>query len=361
MLGYTAFLPLPLAAFSDIPDNVLSPQYNEAPIGQGPFRMEGRWQHDQMIRTVRFDAYAGPQKPVIAGVHYKIYQSLATQYQDLLAGQLDIVPEIGPENIGSAPTDLGERFVQLPASTIQILAFPTFDPRFSKVEIRRAISMAIDRDEITRVIFRNGQKPLRAFVSPLVPGYREGICGAACQFDPKKARELFEAAGGAKVVGGRLEIAYNVDGDHKPWIDAACNQLRTNLGVECLGNPQPKFAELLTKAANKEPMGMFRMGWIFDYPVIENYLRPLYATNGSSNYYGYSNAEFDRLLAAGDRAATPDEALTFYQKAEEILAHDLPVLPMRYMLNNFGHSTRVTGVRVDLFKYVDKLALKPAT
>lgn len=360
MLGYTAFLPLPTAAFSDLANNVIAPEFNEAPIGQGPFRVVGKWEHDQIIRTVRHDAYAGPKKPVIDGIDFKIYQTVATQYQDLLAGQLDIVPDLGPENIRSAPSDLGERFKQSVASTIQILSFPTFDKRFSKVEIRRAISMAIDREEITRVIFSDAQKPLRAFVSPLVPGYRENICGEACEYNPTKARALFEAAGGASAVGGRLEIAYNVDGGHRPWVDATCNQLRRNLGVECLGNPQPKFAEMLTKAERKEPMGMFRMGWIFDYPAIENYLGPLYSSRGSSNYYGYSNPEFDRLLAEGDRAPEPAKAIEFYQKAEDLLVRDLPVLPLRYMLNSYGHSARVTNVHMDVFRHIQVLDLEPA-
>jgi peptide/nickel transport system substrate-binding protein/oligopeptide transport system substrate-binding protein len=360
MLGYTAFLPLPQVAFADVAANTFHPAYEQAPIGQGPFRMKGTWQHDQQIETERNPGYAGPDPPKVAGILFKIYQQQTTQYQDLLAGQLDVVPEIAPENIASAPADLGDRFQQTPASTIQTLAFPTFDPRFSKVEIRRAISMAIDREEITRVIFRDAQRPLRAFVSPLVPGYREGICGEACEFNPQKARQLFEAAGGAKAIGGRLEIAYNIDGGHKPWVDATCNQLRTNLGVECVGNPQPKFAELLTKAERKEPMGMFRMGWVFDYPAIENYLGPLYSTHGSSNYYGYSNAQFDRLLAAGDRAANPDDALKLYQQAEDLLVRDLPVIPLRYMLNSSGHSTRVANVHVDVFRRVKVLDLTPA-
>ena len=99
---------------------------------------------------------------------------------------------------------------------------------------------------------------------------------------------------------GRVEIAYNVDGGHKPWVDATCNQIRKNLGVDCVGNPQPKFSEMLTKLEQKQPVGAFRMGWIFDYPAMENYLGPLYSTHGSSNYYGYSNPEFDKLLAEGD-------------------------------------------------------------
>ena len=353
MLGYAAFFPLPDVAFTDVADNVIDPRYQEAPIGQGPFRMKGTWQHDQLIETERYEDYAGAAKPHIAGVAYKIYQQVPTQYQDLLADQLDVVPRLPIENIGSARADLGDRYQQSPASVIQTLAFPTFDKHFADVRIRRAISMAIDRDEIASKVFLDAQKPLRSFVSPVVPGYRENTCGEWCVFDPQKAKALFEQAGGAKAVGGRVEIAYNVDGGHKPWIDATCNQIRANLGVECLGNPQPKFAEMLTKVEKRQPVGMFRMGWVFDYPAMENYLGPLYTTYGSSNYYGYSNPNFDRLVAQGDRAATPEEATTFYQRAEDILARDLPMLPLRYEPNNFGYSTRVTNVHLDLFNLVD--------
>ncbi len=360
MLGYTAFLPLPAAAFTDLANNQIDPAFQDAPIGQGPFRMQGKWQHDQLIQTVRYEKYAGAGKPHVAGVDFKIYQTQTTQYQDLLAGQLDIVPQIPLENLSGAIADLGARYKTSPASTIQILAFPTFDPRFSKVEIRRAISKAIDRDEIIQKIFLTSQAPLRSFVSPLVPGYRPNTCGEACVFNPQKARALFNAAGGPAAVKGRIEIAYNVDGGHKPWVDATCNQLRTNLGVECLGNPQPKFAEMLTKAEHKEPMGMFRMGWVFDYPAMENYLWPLYSTHGSSNYYGYSNPQFDHLVEAGDQAATPEAATALYQQAEDLLVRDVPVLPLRYALNSFGHSTRVANVEMDMFFRVKLLDLTAA-
>jgi peptide/nickel transport system substrate-binding protein/oligopeptide transport system substrate-binding protein len=212
--------------------------------------------------------------------------------------------------------------------------------------------MALDRDEITNTIFLHSERPARAFVSPVVPGYRPNTCGETCEVHPQQAKALFDAHGGAAAVGGRIEIAYNVDGGHKPWIDAACNQIKRHLGVDCVGNPQPKFAELLTMVEKKQPVGMFRMGWIFDYPAMENYLGPLYTTNGSSNYYGYSNREFDRLVAEGDRASTPEAATTLYQQAEDILARDLPVIPMRFGQNNFGYSTRVKNVELDLFNRV---------
>lgn len=361
MIGYTAFYPLPLAAFADVAENRIAPSYQEAPIGQGAFKMKGVWQHDQLIQTERYDGYQGPVKPKVDGIAFKLYQSFPTQYQDLLAGQLDIVPKIPIEAMASAHTDLGNRFQQSPASVIQILAFPTFDPKYRNVAIRRAISMAIDRDEISKTIFLDSQKTLRSFVSPVVPGYRENTCGETCAYQPAKAKALFESAGGAKAVGGRIQITYNNDGGHKPWVDAVCNQLRANLGVDCTGNPEAKFADMLTKAEKKIPIGAFRMGWIFDYPAMENYLGPLYATRGSSNYYGYSNPEFDRLVAAGDRAASPTEATALYQQAEDILARDVPVLPLWYRPATFGFSTRVKNVSLDVFERVELLNVEMNT
>jgi oligopeptide transport system substrate-binding protein len=360
MLGYTVFYPLPNAAFSDLANNQIANAYREAPIGQGPFKMKGVWQHDQLIQTVRHDQYVGSPKPTIDGVDFKIYQQMTTSYQDLLAGQLDIIEQIPLESMGSARQDLGSRFRESVNSTIQFLAFPTFDKRYSKVEIRRAVSMAIDRDEIIRTLFLDSQTTLRSFVSPIVPGYRANSCGEACQFDPVKAKALFQAAGGAAAVGGKIELAYNVDGGHKAWIDATCNQIKKNLAVDCVPNPQPKFAELLTKVERKEPVGAFRMGWIFDYPAMENYLGPIYSTTGSSNYYGYSNKEFDRLVAQGDAAATPDQATKFYQQAEDLLARDLPVLPLRAGKNMYGFSARLKDVTMDPFQRPEFLKIEPA-
>ncbi len=155
-----------------------------------------------------------------------------------------------------------------------------------------------------------------------------------------EAKALYQAAGGPS----KITLSYNGDGGHKDWIDATCNQLKANLGVDCVGNAEPKFADLLTKVKAKQPVGLFRLGWVMDYPSMENYLAPLFSSNGSSNYYGYRNAEFDRLLAEGISAPSEEEAIQKYQAAEDLLAEDLPVVPLRYGQNNFGHSTKVKNV-----------------
>jgi peptide/nickel transport system substrate-binding protein/oligopeptide transport system substrate-binding protein len=209
--------------------------------------------------------------------------------------------------------------------------------------------MAIDRQAIVDQVFKGSQKAAYSFVSPVVGGYRPDTCGNNCKYDPAAAKTLYQQAGGP----ARLTISYNADGGHKDWVDATCNQLKTNLGVQCVGQPEAKFADLLTKVQNKEAVGMFRMGWVMDYPSMEDYLGPLYTTNGSSNYYGYSNAQFDSLVQAGREAKTSDAAIKKWQQAEDILAKDMPVLPLRFGQNNYGISTKVKNVEIDLFDRVN--------
>ena len=75
---------------------------------------------------------------------------------------------------------------------------------------------------------------------------------------------------------------------------------------------------------------------------MEDYLGPLYTTGGSSNYYGYSNPAFDSLVKEGSEAKTPAEAVKKWQQAEDILAQDMPVIPLRFGENVFGYSEKVT-------------------
>jgi peptide/nickel transport system substrate-binding protein/oligopeptide transport system substrate-binding protein len=351
MLGYTAFYPLPAAAFSE--PGVLKKDYQEAPIGNGPFTMKGTWQHDDKIEVTRYGAYPGT-KPKIGGAIFKVYQQPTAEYADLLANNTDVMKQIPTENLSSAPTDLGDRYVHSPASTLQLLAFPTFLKEFENVNVRKAISMALNRDEQITAIFKNSQATAKAFVSPVVAGYRADTCGEACNFDAAKAKEMYTAAGGPS----KITITYNADGGHKDWVDASCNQIKASLGVECVGAPEAKFADMLTKLDNKKITGMFRMGWVMDYPSMENYLGPLYSTTGSSNFYGYSNPQFDNLVKEGQQAPSPEAAIAKYQQAEDLLAADLPVLPMRFGQNNFGYSTRVQNVTMDLFNRVDLMQIE---
>ncbi|GAA2489835.1 ABC transporter substrate-binding protein [Winogradskya consettensis] len=347
VMGYSAFYPLPNAAFSA--PGVIADGFEDAIVGNGPFKMKGTWQHDSQIEVEKVDGFKGTV-PKIDGINFKIYQDQKAEYADLTAGNLDVQSSIPIESLAAAPGDLGDRFQKSPSSSFQFVGFPTFQKEFQDVNVRRALSMAINRQEMTDQIFLGSQSPATGFVSPAVAGYRDNVCGENCTYNAAEAKALWAAAPTAPK---KIQITYNADGGHKAWVDAMCNQIKQSLAIECTGVGEPKFADLLTKVEKKSPVGLIRLGWVMDYPLMENYLGPLYGTGGSSNYYGYSNKKFDDLVAEGSKAATPEEAITKWQAAEDILATDMPVIPLRFGQNVYGFSEKVSNVKVDTQTRVD--------
>jgi oligopeptide transport system substrate-binding protein len=220
--------------------------------------------------------------------------------------------------------------------------------------LRQAISEAIDRDTIIKQIFNGTYTKATGWVSPVVNGYKAGACGAACTFDPAKAKADYQAAGGYK---GTLELTYNADGGHKAWSEAAANSIKNTLGLNVVAKPVPDFKSLLDQLDKDEIGGMFRNGWVMDYPSIENYLAPIYATGADSNYARYSNPKFDAQLATA-AAADTEQANAEYQKAEQILGTDFPTAPLWFQKTNYGWSERVTDVKVDAFQQLDLSSIR---
>jgi peptide/nickel transport system substrate-binding protein/oligopeptide transport system substrate-binding protein len=93
---------------------------------------------------------------------------------------------------------------------------------------------------------------------------------------------------------------------------------------------------------------------------METYLGPLYSADGSSNYSGWSNGDFDRLLVTGAKAKNQAAAIVKYQQAEQILATEMPVVPLWFGQHVYGHSRHVSNVRLDRFGRLDLLSIAPA-
>ncbi|MDQ1307359.1 MAG: oligopeptide transport system substrate-binding protein [Actinomycetota bacterium] len=320
IVGYTAFYPMPDSFFAD-------PKAFEAkPIGNGPFQFVERVP-SVSVDLMAYPDYKGDRKAKVENVQFKMYTSLDAAYADVVANNLDVLDSIPAQALAGNiwQTDLAGRFLEKPLSSVfQSISFPLYDAKFDSVDLRKAISQAIDRETVIDVAFAGTRVPADGWVPPGNDGYVAGVCGDACIFDPAKAKASLEAAGGFE---GPLTLAYNADGGHKEWVDATCVSIKNTLGIDCQGKPFPEFGPFREEVTSKAMTGMFRTGWQADYPSIQNFLAPLYATGASANDGDYSNPAFDALIQEAVQVPAA-EANVKYGEAESILATDMPVIPM---------------------------------
>jgi ABC-type transport system substrate-binding protein len=305
----------------------------------------------QGITLKRYDDYAGDDKAKAAGMEFVVYADQATAYTDAQDGNVDIVDVIPPDVIESAQSEFGDGFINTKVSQITYLGFPTYDPRFADPKVRQAISMAIDREAISQAIFSGTRTPADSFISPVVDGYREGAC-EFCKYDVDEANKLLDEAGFDRTKP--IDLWFNAGAGHDAWIEAVGNQLRKNIGVDFSLQGNLDFAQYLPLGESKGFTGPFRYGWSFDYPAAESYLTPLFTPQAfaptGSNYTFYQNPQVNDLIAKGDSAKSEDDAIADYQKAEDIIAKDMPMAPLFFTQIQTVHTDHVSGVRIDLFQ-----------
>ena len=360
-LGYAAFFPLPDSAIANIK------AFGEAPVGNGPYKLKAAdsWKHNQGIELVVNPAYKGARRPQNGGLSVTFYASLDTAYSDLTSGQLDVLDEVPDSAFGTFQSDLGDRAINAPAAIFQSFTIPSDLTNYSHPEAfahfqgeegqlrRAALSMAIDRDQITKVIFEGTRTPASDFTSPTIDGYSDSLEGSeVLKYNPDEAKKLWAEADKISPWSGSFTLAYNADGGHQGWVDAVCNSIKNVLGIDAAGNPYPTFAEaraLISKndSGKRDVQSAFRTGWQADYPGLFNFLGPIYATNASSNDGDYSSQEFDSLLNQGAATADADEANKLYQQAQEVLLKDLPAIPLWYSNVTGGYGESVDNVQFD--------------
>ncbi|MFF2494802.1 ABC transporter substrate-binding protein [Agromyces sp. NPDC058064] len=339
-LGYSAYSPLPEVAFEDME------AFGENPIGNGPYMLaeEGAWVHEERIDLVTNPDYDGVRKPANGGLSIVFYASQDSAYADVQAGNLDVLDAVPDSAFETYEDEFGDRAVNQPAAIFQGFNMPYYLEHWSGEEgkLRRAaISMAINRDEITDVIFQGTRTPATDYTSPVIAGWTDQLEGAeVLEFNPDEAKKLWAEADAIAPYGDTVfDLAYNADGGHQAWVDAVVNSIANTLGIQAVGKPYPTFAAALDDRTNDKLTGGTRAGWQGDYPSMYNFLAPLYQTGAGSNYEDYSSEEFDNLLKEGAVAASVEDATAIYQQAQEVLLKDLPAIPLWY--------SNVTGVSAD--------------
>ncbi len=338
--GHTIFSPIPAGAL-EAPDD-----FRESPIGNGPYQMEGTWQHNESITVTRFEGYTGDSPGFLDGVTWRIFTDVETAFLVFQDGGLDatVVPA---EQYGEAEATYGEAFVDLATAGNQFLAanttaLPTSDPNF-----RRAISLAINREDIIDSVFDGQQIPATSIIPPATPGHQSQPC-RLCQFDVEEARRFLDLAGGPP--DQPIVFTWVGAGTHDKWVEAVQQQLEQNLGIESRKVIHATGAEIVGFITGVDPVtqkqvrpklegGFVVIGWAQDYPTPDNWLFPTLHSEQDGLFTGYSNEEYDELISRAQGTVDPAERLRLQHQAEDIALDELPAIPMWYERTGLVYET----------------------
>lgn len=345
----------------------------QRPVGNGPFRMDGTWAHNEFIRVARFKGRQDGSAPTVVDevlfpisdpdTAYLAFQQGRRDFSPLPAGALAEASRQYPAS--SDDGYHGPGVLLGPTPVLYFLGFNVTQPPFDDVEVRRAVSMAIDREALRDAILEGNVSVARATVPPPIPGARDNACGA-CERDPAEARRIFAERGITEV-----ELWLNRGGGHEQVAQQIGQDLAAvGVGLRLRSEPPPpdgSFGDYLDILSSGEA-GMFRFGWSAEYPTMDAALSPLFDSrstpaSGGRNFMRYANAEVDGLI---DRARGTSDELTrhrLYQQAEDLaVGRDQAIIPLFVYHHRFVAAARVENLYLSPFGLVNlpEISLRPA-
>jgi oligopeptide transport system substrate-binding protein len=212
---------------------------------------------------------------------------------------------------------------------------PLYDSR-----VRRALSMAIDKQSIIDEVGRLHQ-PLATTYIP--PGIFDGYTSPkGLPFDIAAAKKLLAEAGYPGGRGfGRLTILYNTEGMHGDIAKMLHRQWQLNLGIDMdlSGLEIKTFGERL----HSQQYDIARASWIGDYDDPTTFTDK-YRSDADGNDAKWKNADYDRLCAAAETETDPAKRMNLLSDAEAILLQDAPILPIYVYVNCYMYRANVSGI-----------------
>lgn len=312
----------------------------------GPYTMS-EWIHDSSMILVKNPFWPGadniPQAK-IDEVQFSMLDETAA-FSEYEAGNLDVaaVPLADIDRVKADPV-LSKELVIAPNLCTYYYGFNTTAPVVSDVRVRRALSMAIDRQALIDNVTKGNQEPAQWFSRP-------GLAGAPTMKDhpdlgvksdvAAAKAELQSYLDETKQTADQLDITlmFNTSSGHQKIAEAIQQMWNTNLGLNVKIVNQ-EWAVYLETTKSKNTPQVFRMGWCLDYPDANNFLAEVFLPNGSMNPTDaagkpaggvmWNNPKFNDLIAQAAVETDPAKRVDLYSQAEQILVYEDAVMAPIY-------------------------------
>lgn len=325
-LTFYSFMPVPRHLLADLERRGIDEALWTRPehvVSNGPYRMT-EWRFRQRMVFERNPGYWDAANVKLDRVRVAMVESYNTALTMYAAGEFD-----WPGSSTSLPAEFLDYlarykdFHRHPYLASYYYWINTQAPPLDNPLLRRALSLAIDREALVRHVTRGGQIPSADLVPDGVAGYR--ALGLPL-FDPVRARQLLAEAGyatGADVPP--ISLTYNTSEGHKQVAEAIQQMWKDVLGVTVeLENQEWK---VFLATAEMKNFQLCRMGWTADYADPFTFLELLTSTCGN-NHSNWSDPAYDRLLEEANREADPATRLAKFREAEALALEAQPLIPL---------------------------------
>jgi len=328
-------------------------------VTNGPFVVES-WEIGRRIRLRKNPRHWDAANIKVETVDLLSIESTNTSFNMYLCGLADFCSTI-PTQLRDLVRSRDDYHVGPYIGTTYLLLNVKCPP-LDDVRVRKALSMAIDRDQIVKYIMKGGEEPARAFVPTCMPGYTppKGLdywrgdfsaMGAderrRCEEESRRvlaqARELLADAGYPNGEGfPRLDVLYPTRAAIKDIAEVLQQMWKKNLGIRVsLLNKEWKVYLASTKEMDYQ---IAIAGWIGDYADPKTFL-DMWVTGGGNNRTGWSNGEYDRLIRLTETTTDPKERMDIFRRAETILVEkELPIVPLFYRVSEEMYRRNVKGI-----------------
>lgn len=335
VLTHPVFSPVP-AEELDSPEKAAA--FAEQPIGNGPYQMIGPWEHNVRIPLARYDGYYD-EAGKTAEIDFRIYSARDAMYRDVQAGNLDIgFQAVTPALYSSAQAEFGDRMLQVPVGAVNFLGIPVLTPPYDNPDIARALSMAIDREGIATRIRQGTVTPAMGLVPPQALGAVADACDGYCDFDPDRAKQLYDAAGG--IPEGRILLYYEAGAGAEDEIEVIANGWRTTFGIE-VDLAADEFAPYLDQLYAGVGDRIYYGSWIWDYPSAYSFLAPLLESTSFDNLAPWISEPFDTLLSDARTASDEAAGIPALEEAQRLAGSELPLIPTYFASDISVFSERI--------------------
>ena len=314
----------------------------EAFVGNGPFLLD-EWHPGSHIRLRKNPLFREADQVAIDGVKFFVITEPVRELTMFRAEELDITSTVPGSHVKSLRETHASELQIAPSLALYYLAFDLSEAPFDNAALRKALSMAIDRDALVRVIGR-GEQPAYGLVPDGVNNYEPARFGwAALPAEERlaRARRHYEESGYSAKRPLRLTLLYDAGDLHETIVLAVADMWQEALGVE-VELEKREWKYFLATRENRDDWQVMRFAWSGDYDHPGTFADILRSTS-PQNLPGYASDRYDRLLSEAEAATEPQEQMRLYALAEAEMLGDDPIVPLYFFVSKHLVAPGVSG------------------